>query len=261
MQLSMRVMVGFRAPRKRILGLILAGEVETVGSGVSRFAVGERVYAFTMLRFGAYAEYTCLKETSTVAMAPSNLDAEQAAAIPYGGLLALHYLHKGGLEGGRSVLVYGASGAVGTSAVQLAKHAGATVTAACGPDNLELMRSLGADHVIDYRSEHTLEHDQCFDLVLDAVGRRKTSPLKEAARTALGPGGRYVSVDDGRPELSARELEHLTTLAEAGRLKPVIDRRYPLEDIAEAHRYVDEEHKRGNVIITIDHPRRRGAES
>lgn len=258
MRLSMRLLVGVRAPRRRILGLILAGEVEAVGSRVHRFTAGDRVYAFTMLRFGAWAEYTCLKETSTVARAPSNLEAEEAAAIPYGGLLALHYLRKGGLARARSVMVYGASSAVGTSAVQLARHAAATVTAVCGPDNHELVRLLGADHVIDYTSTHTMGDDDRFDLVLDAVGKRKASPLKEAARTALGPGGRYVSVDDGRPDLSARDLEHLTTLAEAGRLTPVIDRRYPLEGIVEAHRYVEGEHKRGNVIITVAHPDRRG---
>ena len=254
MRLSMRLLVGLRAPRRRILGLILAGEIEAVGRRVSRFAVGDRVYAFTMLRFGAYAEYTCLKETSTVARAPSNLEAEEAAAIPYGGLLGRHYLRRGGLERGRSVLVYGASGAVGTSAVQLARHAGATVTAVCGPDNLELVGSLGADHVIDYTSTHTLSSKERFDLVLDAVGKRKTSALKEAARTALTPGGVYVSVDDGRPALSRGDLEHLTTLVEAGHLRPVIDRRYTLEDIVEAHRYVEREHKRGNVIITVGHP-------
>jgi NADPH:quinone reductase-like Zn-dependent oxidoreductase len=257
MQLSMRLLVGVRAPRRRILGLILAGKVEAVGSRVSRFAEGDRVYAFTMLRFGAWAEYACLQETSTVARAPSTLEAEEAAAIPYGGLLAWHYLRRGGLARGQSVLVYGASGAVGTSAVQLARQAGATVTAVCGPDNLELVRSLGADDVIDYTSQHVMG-DERFDLVLDAVGKRKTSRLKEAARSALAPEGRYVSVDDGRPSLSSGDLEHLTTLAEAGHLRAVIDRRYPLEDIVEAHRYVEGEHKRGNVIIAVGHPDGRG---
>lgn len=256
-RLSMRLLVGFRGPRRRILGLSLAGEVEAVGSRVSRFAVGDRVYAFTMLRFGAWAEYTCLKESSTVARAPSNLDDQVAAAIPYGGLLALHYLRKGDLQHSRSVLVYGASGAVGTSAVQIAKHSGATVTAVCGPGNLELVRSLGADRVIDYTTTDALGDGERFDLVLDAVGKRKASPLKEATRSALAPGGRYVSVDDGRPKLSSRDLAYLTTLAEAGHLRPVIDRRYALESIVEAHRYVEGEHKRGNVIITVDHPERR----
>jgi NADPH:quinone reductase-like Zn-dependent oxidoreductase len=254
MRLSMRLLVGLRAPRRRILGLILAGEVEAVGARVSRFAVGDRVYAFTMLQFGAYAEYTCLKETNTLARAPSGLDAEDAAAIAYGGLLAQHYLREGELERRRSVLVYGASGAVGTSAVQLAKRAGATVTAVCGPDNLELVRSLGADRVIDYTSEQALGDGDRYDLVFDAVGKRKTSALKDAARTALAPGGRSISVDDGRPALAARDLEHLAKLAEDGHLRPVIDRRYPLDDIVEAHRYVEGEHKRGNVIITVGHP-------
>lgn len=150
------------------------------------------------------------------------------------------------------MLIYGASGAVGTSAVQLAKHVGTEVTAVCGPTNIDLVTSLGADATIDYTSVDS-PGEVRYDLVLDAVGKRKTSPLKTACQEALTPGGRYVSVDDGRPEFPAADLAVLTDLVEAGELEPVIDRRYRLEEIAEAHRYVEEEHKRGNVVISISH--------
>ncbi|HZW01543.1 MAG TPA: NAD(P)-dependent alcohol dehydrogenase [Candidatus Deferrimicrobium sp.] len=252
-QLAMRLMVGITAPRKRILGLILAGQVDEIGSSVTRFTVGERVYAFTKFHFGSYAQYTCLTESSTVATAPANVTLEEAAAIPYGGLLALHYLRKGGVGHGTAVLVYGASGAVGSSAVQLARHLGGEVTAVCGPANLELVRSLGASQVIDYTTESTLGIEQRYDLVFDAVGKRKSSSLKEAARTGLRPGGRFISVDDGTPDLPATDLAYLTRLVEAGELQPVIDRRYRLDEIVEAHRYVEQEHKRGNVVITVAH--------
>ena len=259
-RVAMRLLVGITAPRKRILGLILAGEVEEVGSSVTRFTVGDRVYAFTKFHFGAYAQYTCLRESSTVAIAPANLSHAEAAAIPYGGLLALHYLRKGRVGEGQTILVYGASGGVGTSAVQLARTMGAQVAGVCGPSNVELVRSLGADPVIDYTTTSALAPEQRFDLVFDAVGKRKTSALKESARAALTPGGRYISVDDGRPDLPASDLEHLTGLVETGALEPVIDRRYPLEDIVEAQRYVEGEHKRGNVVITIAHPDAAGDE-
>jgi len=192
-------------------------------------------------------------EASTIALAPSNLTYEQAAVIPYGGLLALHYLRKGGIRSGQRVLIYGASGAVGASAVQLAKHSGAEVTAVCGTRNLELVRSLGADATIDYAKEDAPSHGVLFDLVFDAVGKRKTSPFKVACMKAIAPGGKYLSVDDGTPKLPAGDLVYLKELAEAGELRPVIDRRYLLEEIVEAHRYVEQEHKRGNVVITITH--------
>jgi NADPH:quinone reductase-like Zn-dependent oxidoreductase len=252
-QILMRLVVGVRRPRRPILGMVAAGEIERAGSGVARFRAGDRVYAFTKLRFGCYAEHTCVPEASTLASAPSNLTHEEAAAIPYGGLLALHYLRKGKIRSGHRVLIYGASSAVGTSAVQLAKHFGATVTAVCGTTNLELAASLGADAVIDYTTQHALGTGQLYDVVLDAVGKRKTSRLKRACRAALTEGGKYISVDDGAPMSAAKDLALLTELAEAGRIKAVIDRRYPLEQIAEAHRYVEQGHKKGNVVITAAH--------
>jgi len=252
-RMMMRLALGFTRPRKRILGLVLAGEVAEAGGAVERFRRGARVYAFTKFHFGGYAQYTCLPETTTIGHAPSNLSYEEAAAIPYGGLLALHFLRRAGIREGQRTLIYGASGAVGTSAVQIARHFGAEVTAVCGPANLDLVRSLGADAAIDYTKQHTLAANARYDLVFDAVGKRKTSPLKAACKQAIEPTGTYLSVDDGTPKLSARDLDHLTNLAETGELKPVIDRSFPLEQIAQAHRYVEGDHKSGNVVITIAH--------
>jgi len=253
MRMMMRLVVGFTGPRQPILGLVFAGEVKEAGGAAERFRPGTRVYAFTMYHFGGYAQYTCLPETAIIGHAPSNLSYEEAAAIPYGGLLALHFLRRAGIREGLRTLIYGASGAVGTSAVQIARYLGAQVTAVCGPANLNLVRSLGAGVAIDYTKQHTLPAGARYDLVLDAVGKRKTSPLKAACKAAIEPDGTYLSVDDGAPKLSARDLDHLTNLAETGELKPVIDRSFPLEQIAQAHRYVEGEHKSGSVVVTIAH--------
>jgi len=253
MRMMMRLVMGFAGPRQPILGLVLAGEVTETGGAVERFRPGARVYAFTKFHLGGYAQYTCLPETATIGHAPSNLSYEEAAAIPYGGLLALHYLRRAGIREGQRTLIYGASGAVGTSAVQLARHFGAEVTAVCGPANLDLVRSLGADAAIDYTTQHTLPASARYDAVFDAVGKRKTSPLKTACKEAIKPNGTYLSVDDGTPKPRARDLDYLTDLAESGELKPVINRSFPLEQIAQAHRFVEGEHKSGNVVITIAH--------
>lgn len=250
-RMMMKLMIGFRRPRHPILGLIVAGEVVEVGAAVQRFHPGERVYAFTKFHGGGYGEYTCLREASTVALAPTGFSFDEAAAIAYGGLLALHFLRKGGVKPGMQVLLYGASSGVGTAAVQLATSFGAAVTAVCGTANAALVRSLGAQHVLDYTKESAPPPGARYDLVLDTVGKRKTSALRTACERALRPGGRVLSVDDGTPELSASDLTELTGLAERGALKPVIDRRYPLQQIAAAHRYVELEHKRGNVVISI----------
>lgn len=249
-----RLAVGFGKPRQPILGSALAGEIEAVGKAVKRFAVGDRVYGYSGMRFGGYAEYVCLKETGSLITgglvpAPSNLSFAEAAAIPYGGLMALHFLRTAKVRSGQRVLIYGASGAVGTAAVQLARAFGAEVTGVCSTANLELVRSLGAERVIDYTKEDS--PGARYDLVLDAVGVRKTSALKEACRNALVPGGKYSSVDRGMPRMTASRLQVLSEIVEAGKLKPVIDRRYPLEQVAEAHRYVEQGHKRGNVVITV----------
>jgi alcohol dehydrogenase len=250
-RMMMKLMIGVRRPRQPILGLIAAGEVVEAGAAVKRFHVGDRVYAFTKFHLGGYAEYTCLRESSTVGLAPTGLTYDEIAAIAYGGLLALDYVRKGGIKPGMQVLLYGASSGVGTAAIQLTKHFGAQVTAVCGPNNVELLRSLGADRVLDYTLTSRPPAGAKYDLVLDTVGKRKTSALRVACEAALRPGGRVLSVDDGTPELSAADLAQLKDLAERGAIKPVIDRRYPLDQIVEAHRYVEQEHKKGNVVISI----------
>ena len=244
------LLIGYRGPRKSIMGLTLAGEVEATGRNVTRFKAGDRVFAYTTMRGGAYAEYARAPERSIIALTPANLTDDEAAALPYGGLIAMHYLRLAKLRPDQRVLVYGASGAVGTAAVQLAKHFGANVTAVCGPTNLDLVRSLGADTVLDYTKEDG-PGEKRFDLVFDTVGKWRTSAFKVACRTALAPGGRYFSVDVGLPWPRKDSFLLLRELAEAGKLKAVIDRRYPLEQIVEAHRYAEQGHKKGNVILTM----------
>ncbi|MBI3677347.1 MAG: NAD(P)-dependent alcohol dehydrogenase [Proteobacteria bacterium] len=250
-RLMMRLVIGFTKPRRPILGAVLAGEVEKIGRKVKRFHVGDRVWAFTLLRMGCYAQRTCLPANfKLLTLAPSNLNYDEAAAIPYGGFLALHFLSKVNIKRGQKVLIYGASGANGTCAVQLAKHFGAEVTAVCSTANIELARSLGADTVLDYTKEQSSALGR-YDVVFDAVGRRKTSPMKEALRSALTSAGKYLSVDDELPRIRRTHLVRLKKLVEEGVLKPVIDRQYPLERIVEAHEYVEQGHKRGNVIVTV----------
>jgi len=244
----MGAVLGFTKPRNPILGLVLAGEVESVGRDVTQFEPGSQVYAFTAFRFGAYAEYECLPEKAIVAVKPSNITYEEAAAVPYGGLLALYFLNKANIRSRRRVLVYGASGAIGTSAVQLAKHFGAEVTGVCSTANLELVKSIGADAVIDYTKEDFTRNGARYDLIFNAVGKRKA---RLQAQGSLTPEGRHITVDDSTPRLRKDDLVFLTGLVEAGRLIPVIDRRYPLEQIVDAHRYVDEGHKKGNVVMAV----------
>jgi NADPH:quinone reductase-like Zn-dependent oxidoreductase len=229
--------------------MVLAGDVEAVGRAVNRFRRGDRVFGQTMMRFGTYAEFTCVPQNSVLAPMPSQATYGEAAAIPYGGLLALHFL-QAKIRGGQRVLIYGASGAVGTTAVQIARHFGAVVTGVCGPSNLDLVRSLGADAVIDYTRDDFAELAERHDLIFDAVGKTSKSKCKKA----LAPGGAFVSVN-GRGNLKppTRDLVFLSELFEAKRFKAVIDRCYPLEQIVEAHRYVERGHKKGNVVITIGH--------
>jgi NADPH:quinone reductase-like Zn-dependent oxidoreductase len=231
--------------------MLLSGEVDSVGDGVTAFEAGDRVFGFDRHRFGTYAQYVCWPADGLLAIRPPGLADEDAAAIVYGGLLGASLLRKAGVGPGQEVLVYGASGAVGTSAVQLARHLGARVSAVCGPSNGELVRSLGATRVIDYTREDFSAGADRYDVVLDAVGKRKSAAaLKHCAR-ALAPGGRCVSIDDGAPKLLRADLVLLGELASTGELLPVIDRRFALEDIVDAHRYVDGGHKRGNVVITV----------
>jgi NADPH:quinone reductase-like Zn-dependent oxidoreductase len=248
LKLPMGAVLGFRAPRNPILGLVLAGEVESAGKDVTQFKPGNQVYAFTAFRFGAYAEYKCLPEKAILARKPSNLTHEQAAAIPYGGLLALYFLRQANIDSSRHVLVYGASGAIGTNAVQLAKHFGADVTGVCSAANVDLVKSLGADTVIDYTKEDFTQNGARYDLIFNAVGKRKAVLRTEGSLTA---GGRHITVDDSSPKLRVEDLAFLTDLVESGGLRPVIDRIYPLEQIVDAHRYVDQGHKKSNVVIAV----------
>ena len=246
-----RLAIGWSAPRQPVLGMVLSGEVDSVGPGAKSFEVGERVFGFNRRLFGTYAQYVCWPEDGLLAPRPANLTDEESAAIPYGGLLALHFLRKACVRVGQSVLVFGASGAVGTSAVQLARHLGAEVTGVCSTANVELVTSLGATRVVDYTVEDFADRAERYDLVFDAVGKSKSASALRRCRQVLAPGGACVSVDDGTPNLRREDLVLLGELATKGEIRPVIDRTYALADIVEAHRYVDIGHKRGNVIISV----------
>ena len=246
-----RLALGWNAPRQPVLGMVLSGEVDLVGPDAGSFEVGQSVFGFNRHRFGTYAQYVCWPEDGLLVTRPANLTDEEAAAIPYGGLLALHFLRKADLRAGQRVLVYGASGAVGTSAVQLARHLGAEVTGVCSTANVDLVASLGATTVIDYTREDFTEGAERYDLIFDAVGKRKSAAALRRCRQVLTPGGACVSVDDGTPRLRREDLALLSDLATKGEIRPVIDRTYALDDIVEAHRYVDSGHKRGNVVITV----------
>lgn len=231
--------------------MVLSGAVDSVGPDVKSLEVGDRVFGFNRHVFGTYAQFVCWPEDALLATRPANLTDEESAAIPYGGLLALHFLRKAGVRAGQSVLVFVASGAVGTSAVQLARHLGAEITGVCSTANVELVASLGATTVIDYTREDFADKTARYDLIFDAVGKRKSTAALRRCRHVLAPGGACVSVDDGTPKLRRDDLVLLAKLASKGEIRPVIDRTYALDDIVDAHRYVDMGHKRGNVIISV----------
>jgi NADPH:quinone reductase-like Zn-dependent oxidoreductase len=246
-----RLAIGITAPRQPILGMVVAGAIESVGSDVRAFKPGDKVFGMGGFHFGCYAEFVCWPEDAVLAVLPGNLSYEEAAAIPYGGLLAAHFLTMAGVQADQRVLIYGASGAIGTSAVQLARHIGAEVTGVCSTANLALVRSLGATAVIDYTSENFVDRKERYDVIFDAVGKRKSREAMRQSGRALAPNGRRISVDNGTPRLRRQAMVDLRQLAESGVLRPVIDRRYPLEQMVEAHRYVDQGHKRGNVVVTL----------
>ncbi|MBI5303003.1 MAG: NAD(P)-dependent alcohol dehydrogenase [Chloroflexi bacterium] len=246
-----RLILGWRKPKHPILGMELAGEIESVGKKVTRFKPGDPVFASTFaVNFGGHAEYKCLPENGVIAIKSANLTYDQAAAVPGAGQTALQCLKKGKIRRGQKILIYGASGAVGTYAVQIAsRHFGAEVTGVCSGANLELVKSLGANQVMDYTRQDFTQSGERYDVIFDAVG--KLSPAQ--GKKALKPGGVYLNVhadSDGGDNLE--NLLALKGLVEAGKLKPVIDRVYPLEQIVEAHRYVEQGHKKGNVVITLE---------
>ncbi|MBK9486530.1 MAG: NAD(P)-dependent alcohol dehydrogenase [Chitinophagaceae bacterium] len=245
-----RIFNGLFKPKKvKILGFELAGVIEAVGKNVQAFKAGDAVFAQCGLRFGGYAEYTCLPVNELIAIKPANMSFEEAAAVPVGGLTALRFLKQSGVKTGSRVLIYGASGSVGSFAVQIAKAMGAEVTAASSRSNTPLVTKLGADKTIDYTNQDFTKTTDRFDVIFDAVG--KTS--KAACRHLLNPGGKFVTVKSN-PEKNTGDLLQLKELIESGKLISVIDRRYSLEQIREAHAYVESFRKKGNVVINVIPP-------
>jgi NADPH:quinone reductase-like Zn-dependent oxidoreductase len=242
-----RLFNGLLKPKKvKILGFELSGIIEEAGKEVKSFKKGDPVFASCAFKFGAYAEYKCLPEDDQIAIKPSNMTFGEAATFPIGGLTALKFLKNAGVTNGQNVLIYGASGSVGTFAVQLGKYFGANVTAVCSTTNVNMVKSLGADNVLDYTREDFTKIETRFDVIFDAVG--KTS--KSACKNLLKPNGKFMSVMSS-PGKSANNLLTLKGIIESGKLKTVIDRRYTLEQIREAHAYVEKYHKKGNVVINL----------
>jgi len=263
-----RLVFGLRRPKRRVLGTEFAGEVEAVGAAVREFAVGDKVFGTSGLSFGAHAEFVCMRESARIAHMPAGMTFAEAAPICDGALNALTCLKQADLRKGRRILIYGASGAIGTAGVQLARYFGADVTAVCNTKNLELVKSLGADRVIDYTQEDFTRNGQTYDVIFDAVGKHSF----RRCRGSLEPRGIYLPTDGfanlilalvtprlgGKkvlfqipPRQTKQDVLFLKELIEAGKYRPVIDRRYPLEDVVEATRYVETEQKTGNVVLTI----------
>jgi NADPH:quinone reductase-like Zn-dependent oxidoreductase len=262
-----RLLTGLRRPRHRVLGTELSGDVEAAGPAVTEFRPGDAVFGVKAWKFGAHAEYICMRESAALAPKPAGVSYQEAAAVCDGVILALMGLRPADVRKGRSILVYGASGSIGTAAVQLSRYFGADVTAVCGTKNLDLVRSLGAEQVIDYTREDFTTNGQAYDVIFDAVGKHSFG----RCRDSLNPGGIYLATDGLRnlllaqwtrfgdkkvifpipPRYTKQDVLFLEGLLEAGQYRAVIDRRYPLAEVVEANRYVDTEQKTGNVVLTV----------
>lgn len=243
-----RITLGIFKPKQPIYGMELAGDVEAVGTAVTRFKVGDAVFASTLTaNFGAHAEYKCLPEDGMVAIKPANVSYAEAAALPIGATTALRLLRKGNIQRGQRVLIYGASGSVGTYAIQLAKFFGADVTGVCSASNLAMVKALGADQVLDYANEASFSGDGCYDVIFDTVGKFPKANVSKL----LTPNGAYVTIAKLDSKEHLDNLVFIKDRVEASQLKVVIDRCYPLEQMVEAHRYVDSGRKRGNVVIIV----------
>jgi NADPH:quinone reductase-like Zn-dependent oxidoreductase len=249
-RIPMRLMIGITRPRHAIIGEVLSGEIAQTGSRIRRFQVGDQVYGLTGFSLGAYADSKCMQETDSkqgcIALKPKNINFEEATAAAYGGLLAFQFLEKGNIQPKQKVLIYGASGTSGTIAIQYAKYLGAEVTGVCSAKNIQFVKSLGADKTLDYTNKDSISKLEVYDFVLDCVGKRKTSELKEVCKT------KFVSIDDGALVLDSERLNKIRELVEAKRIKPFNDKIYPFDQIVDAHKYVELGHKKGNVAVTVN---------
>ncbi len=255
MRFGMRLFIGFTKPRNPILGLVFSGVIEATGKHIKTFKEGDEVFGFTGISRGAYAEYKCVSikeiKAGEMALKPKNANHQEAVAIVYGGVLAIHFMKNAAIKKGQKVLIYGASGAIGTIALQIAKHYGAEVTAVCSTKNFELVASLGSNKMIDYTKKGAVNQLEQYHFILDAVGKNKTSNLKATCKESLMQNGKYVSVDDEFLKIQSHYLPKIRRLFETETIQAVIDKTYPLENTVQAHEYVEKGHKKGNVVIKV----------